>query len=206
MSCFITRLLYERKRQEFLERVEELKDENTIYVTELISCPQKRVYRISFPELTFKFDPHLLLGEMAHVGLQSYLSQAGFEVEKEIEEGVEVEGRVFKVKGRIDAYSENLIVEIKTGRPGQRLPQAHHVLQTKIYLLMTGAQRGILVYLTSDRLVEYQVDYDESLELGSLVVEYLREGKIPRWEWECRYCVFNKICPYTVSQQATPKG
>ena len=197
-------MLYEKKKQEFLERIEELKDESTIYVTDLISCPQKRLYRMSFPELTFKFDPHLVLGEMAHLGLQSYLSQAGFEIEKEIEEKVEIEGKVFKIKGRIDAYSKDLIVEIKTGRPGQRLPQEHHILQTKIYLLMTDVPKGVLVYLTSDRLVEYQVEFDENLELGSLVVDYLKGGKAPRWEWECKYCVFSKMCPYRVSQQVAP--
>ncbi|MEM1619273.1 MAG: CRISPR-associated protein Cas4 [Fervidicoccaceae archaeon] len=188
-------LLYERKRAEFAERLSELRDESVIYVVELAGCPKKREFRVRFPELTFRFDPQLILGDVAHAGLEHLLSSVGFEVEKEVSERVEVDGRVYVVKGRVDAMSEDRIVEIKTGRPGQRLPQEHHVLQLKIYMALTGSRRGTLIYVTGDRLVEFEVEAESRLALGELVLEHLRADKVPKWDWECRYCAFSRLCP-----------
>ncbi len=199
LACFITKLLYDEKLKEYRDRIEDLKSEDVIYVTDLVYCPLKRLFRIKYPELTFSFEPYYVVGEAIHRGIQSILLEKGFEIEKEIEEIVEVDGRKYRVKGRIDAYSPELVVEIKTGRSGQNIPHEHHVTQLKIYLTMTGVNKGLLFYATSDRVSEYYVYRDESLELKTLVEKHLKLERVPMWDWECRLCVFNKLCPYKVT-------
>jgi len=194
----VIKLAYERKREEFLERLKELSDESVIYVADLVSCPQKRSLRLLYPELSFKFEPHAVLGDAAHAGLQQLLAQSGFEVEKEVEDVVEVSGRAYKVKGRVDAYSKErgLVVEIKTGRSGEGLPREHHLLQVKAYMAMLGARKGLLVYLTSEKLAEFEVELDEGFDLGGLVEEHVRKKAVPKWPWECKYCPYSRLCPY----------
>ncbi len=191
----ITEFLYNIKKKEYFERLEELKRRDIIYVTDLVYCPKKRDFRIKFPELSFSFDPHLITGEMIHRGLQEILEKKGYEIEKEIEEKIEVNGETITIKGRIDAYSPNHIIEIKTGRTGQNLPHEHHILQLKLYMSITGVKKGTLLYLTSDRMVEYKFELGKSEDiLTNIVIEFLKKTRVPRWEWECKLCPYNKLC------------
>ena len=198
-ACFITKILYDEKLKEYKDRIEDLKSEDVIYVTDLVYCPLKRLFRVRYPELTFSFEPYYVVGEAIHRGIQSILLEKGFEVEKEIEKTVEVEGKKYRVKGRMDAYSPQLVVEIKTGRSGQNIPYEHHVMQLKIYLAMTGVDKGLLFYATSDRVSEYYVYRDDGLDLENLVEKHLKLERVPMWDWECRLCVFSKLCPYKVT-------
>jgi len=196
ISNIVLGILYENKLEEYKKRLEELRDPHIIYVTDLVYCPLKRLFRIKYPELTFTFDPHFIVGEMIHRGLQTILLEKGFEIEKEVEQTVVIEGEEYRVKGRIDAYSPDLLVEIKTGRSGMSIPHEHHLLQLRIYLAMTGVRKGVLVYITSDRASEYIVERDPNLTLETLVEKHLKRERVPMWDWECRICHFNRLCPY----------
>ncbi|MBW2675537.1 MAG: PD-(D/E)XK nuclease family protein, partial [Deltaproteobacteria bacterium] len=103
------------------------------------------------------------------------------------------------ITGRIDvlAYrgNEKIVYEIKTARSDVGIPHQHHIEQLRIYMNMVNAQKGILLYITPDRVTEYYVTNPMSdEELVKLVEEFLKFNG-PRYEWECNYCVYSVICP-----------
>lgn len=194
-SNVVTELLYKRRIEDFRERIEELRDPKIVYVTELISCAHKRFYRINYPELTLSFEPTLILGELLHYGLERVLEDEGFNVEVEVERDYSIDNTYYKLKGRVDALGRDCIVEIKTGRAGQKLPHQHHILQLQLYMELLDVDLGVLVYVTPDRLVEFKVRKGR-VEVEELLRDTVRDTVHPRWEWECKYCPYSKLCPY----------
>lgn len=190
----LVRTLYEWVREEHARHMEEERDPNIFYVTDLVYCPLKRSFRQEFPELSFTFKPIHVAGSLLHLGLASLLKDQGFEIEKSLEKAYEVGGRQVRVKGRVDAYRPDLIVEFKTGRPGQQLPHDHHALQLKAYLDLAGVEEGLLAYVTLDRMVEFRVEREEGL-VERLLEQHLSRTRAPLWEWECRSCAFSEYCP-----------
>ncbi len=192
-------LIYRRKEREFADRVSDATREDVVYVTDLVSCSQKRVFRLEMPLLSFRFEPPMLLGDLVHRGLEELLGDEGWVTEMEVVKRFEVDGRVVELRGRVDAalVTDNgveHVVEIKTARSIEK-PLEHHVLQLQVYLNMLGAREGSLVYITPERLLEYTFPRTE-LDLGLLVAETVRNEARPRFEWECRYCPYRRFCPY----------
>ncbi|WFO75498.1 CRISPR-associated protein Cas4 [Desulfurococcaceae archaeon MEX13E-LK6-19] len=202
-SDVITKILYEEKYRDFKERYNELIDPSIIYVTDLVSCSHKYHLRHVLPELTFAFEPPHVLGDLVHRGLEEILSAKGFKVEYPVETIVSIGEKQYHVKGRIDAYDpdKGIVVEIKTARSSQGTPHYHHIEQIRFYLLFTGAKKGVLIYITPDRIVEYSIDpWEDTGILETRVKETIDDKVHPRWDWECRYCLFNRLCPYRKEQ------
>ncbi|RLE78715.1 MAG: CRISPR-associated protein Cas4 [Thermoprotei archaeon] len=195
-SNAIIKLLYDQMLKEHEDRLSDLKSREVLYVTDLVSCSHKRELRILYPEIYFRFEPTAILGGLAHRGLEQYLIEQGFEVEKEFEIPFELDERIYRIKGRVDARKEDLVVEIKTARSDQGIPHLHHVMQLQVYLVLLDAAQGILIYITPSRLAEYRIDRVE-IDLKTLVEETVYDLRHPRWSWECKYCPFSRICAYT---------
>lgn len=201
-SYKITSLIYNVLMKEQLEKIEEAKDPSIIYVTDLVSCTHKRRLRQIFPELTLRFEPVAILGDLVHVGLEEYLKKHNYEVEVSVEKKFEIHGREYVLKGRLDAYNpeEKIVVEIKSGRTAQNLPREHHILQLKIYLELMEAEKGILIYITPEKIYEYEFERDKKINIKSMMESLINDQIHPRWSWECKYCIFQKICPYYTRQ------
>lgn len=193
----ITSIIYSKVLSKQLEKLRESRDPKVIYITDLVSCSHKHHLRKYFPELLLGFEPPLVLGDLVHLGLEKMLSESSFETEVEIEGAVVLEGNEYVIKGRVDAINreEGIAVEIKTSRSGIFLPKENHIEQLNIYLNMLGYGKGILIYITPDKLVEYEIERT-ALDIESIVRETLEDKAHPRYEWECKYCVYRKICPY----------
>ncbi len=198
----IISIIYRDRIKEQMERLEELRDPHIIYVTDLISCSHKYLLRRSFPELTIHFEPITVFGELIHRGLEAYLSDKGYVVEKPIEKTYTIDDEKYILKGRVDAYNEEegIVVEIKSGRGNHNLPREHHILQLQIYLNMLDLDKGILIYITPDRLLEFSIDRT-AIDIETMLRELVYNSVHPRWQWECKYCIFQRICPYRSPEQ-----
>ncbi len=202
-------LIYRRKEREFADRVSDATREDVVYVTDLVSCSQKRVFRLEMPLLSFRFEPPMLLGDLVHRGLEELLGDEGWVTEMEVVKRFNVDGRVVELRGRVDAAlvtddGVEHVVEIKTARSVEK-PLEHHVLQLQVYLNMLGAREGSLVYVTPERLLEYTFPRTE-LDLDLLVAETVRNEARPRFEWECRYCPYRRFCPYARLKEQERSG
>ncbi len=200
-------LLYRHRIVEYARRFKDLTNEKVIYVSDLVSCPYKRVLRIKYPFLSFEFEPKSLLGELVHIGIEELVTSMQAEEyhwakEVEVAKTVIVNNEEYVVKGRIDlvAYVKETsepkyVVEIKTTRKTVNNPLDHHVLQLQIYMDIIKAEKGVLLYVSFDKVTEFSFNR-ASINVESLVADLLMLRRVPRYEWECRYCPFKRICPY----------
>lgn len=207
LSLDVVSLLYELSRK---EREKHIRKPEVFWVTDLVRCPLKRDYELRFPELVESnvFTPTFILGELIHKGLEALLKEVmPEEVEVEVEKEQEVmlpNGSKVFLRGRADVIvkvgGEYLGIEIKTSRSDVRIPQEHHVDQSRIYNWLFNLKASILLYVTPDRVTQYVVDGRATLEE---VVERILSSKYPRYEWECRYCAYSVLCPYKVVLRQT---
>jgi len=189
---------------------------DVVHASSLPLCPLKWFYRLKYPDLAKaqQYAGYMILGKLVHFGLQKLLmelQEAGLldfkilGVEVELEKTINIERNglpvIVHVKGRADIIAEKngekLVVEIKTAKGDYNIPAPHHLEQLRIYMNMAGAGKGMLIYVTPDRIAEYPVDKPLSdFELQKLVQEfYSRKG--PRYDWECQYhCPYAVLCPY----------
>lgn len=207
----VIELLYRIQVREFEEHFKKVKEHKgkLIWASALTRCPRKWLYMLRFPEIVqAEFRGVFVLGRMAHIGLQQLLREYYMaldydkvETEVEVEKRIvlEGEGEILLV-GKADAVAykddEKIVYEIKTARSDIGIPHEHHLLQLRIYMNLVESSKGILLYLTPDRVAEYSVDEaisDEELE--SMVREFLKFNG-PKYEWECGYCQYSSICPF----------
>ena len=197
----LTQTLFKRRFND--KKNHEKKDSNTIYVTDLLYCPLKPRLREQFKELTLAeaYNPSTLQGSLIHESVERILiEELNAEVEVPVTKEITIDGKVYKLVGKIDTKKDNVIVEIKTSKTVVGIPKEEHVLQLRIYVNMLNAEHGILLYITPDRITEFYVDTGISDDkLIELVQDYVYTRRIPRQEWECKYCVFAKVCPHKVS-------
>ncbi len=205
----VLEVLYRLKQREFAERLREMSDPHVIYVTDLVSCSHKRVMRRSYPLLSFRFEPSLVIGDLVHYGLEKLLQDAGggggvWEAERPVEKRFNIDGVEYVLKGRVDLLyvvdgAPRVVVEVKTGRdlPGNE-PLEHHKLQVQVYMEMLGVGEGYLLYITPERVVEHPVER-ANLDLEAMVRDVVYNRVRPRYQWECRYCPYRRLCPYALS-------
>lgn len=196
-SNVVIKLIYEKIVSEQLSRLEDARNPYLIYVTDLTSCTYKFHMRKHYPELTLTFEPVVALGSIAHWGVGALLKEKGIEVEVEVSKIIKLNDKVYTIKGRVDAIdrANETVIEVKTARSAIGTPKEHHVKQLNVYLELTGFERGVLVYIAPDKVVEYSVTrkpVDLELEVRDLVEDRYH----PRYSWECAYCVYRKLCPH----------
>jgi len=198
---YVTRSIYEKIIGEQVNRLSELQDPRIIYATDLVLCTHKFHLKKAYPWLTLTFEPIAVLGTIAHLGIGQLLREKGLEVEVDVSREVTVNTTSYLVKGRIDALdkSSGVVIEIKTTRSTISSPQEHHVKQLNIYLNMLNYEKGILVYIAPSKIVEFSVSR-EPIDLEREVRDLLEDKYHPRYNWECSYCHFSKLCPYYTVQ------
>jgi len=184
-----------RKIEESQQHLEE-KAENEVWVSELVECSKKSELRLKMPYLDVP-SPTTLVGQLVHLGAYVALRQF-FDADYEVEAEKEIDG--IKVKGRIDAIlKEGIVVEVKFMRASvEREPLAHHVKQLRLYLWLTGLEKGVLLYVTPDGIYEHEIDMplrDEQVRM------LLQDQQAPRYEWECSYCPWSGFCEKKVRKE-----
>ncbi|RLG82989.1 MAG: CRISPR-associated protein Cas4 [Thermoprotei archaeon] len=206
MLGLITDRLYIWRIEEFRERVRS-KGENELWVTDLVSCPLKTKFVKQYAELAeaAAFTPVTVWGELTHRGFEDVLKilfpPEDVVTEVEVSKSVVVEGREYFIKGRVDAMYKDIVIELKTARSDYSIPHEHHILQVKLYLWITGKEKGILIYITPERIAEYEVTNDLTDDnVKELVLDVIKERKVPKYSWECKYCPYTKVCPKKVSE------
>ncbi|RLG89072.1 MAG: CRISPR-associated protein Cas4 [Thermoprotei archaeon] len=199
----IIELLYKLRREEFLKHRREA---NVYWVSDLVKCPIKREFEIKYPEIALSsiYSPYYILGDLIHKGLESVISEklnARVEVEKSINVQLS-NGMEVIVKGRIDSIitterGENIGIEIKSARADIGIPQQHHIDQVRIYNWLFDLTKSILIYITFNRVTEYEVVEKASTEE---VIYRIEDKKAPRYSWECGYCSYAILCPYKIAK------
>ncbi|BFI75517.1 CRISPR-associated protein Cas4 [Sulfurisphaera ohwakuensis] len=214
INLSLTQTLFRKRFND--KKAHEKKDNNTIYVTDLLYCPLKPRLREQFKELTYAeaYTPSTLQGSLIHDSIERILSEElNAEVEVPISKEIKVRDQVYTLVGRADAIKDNAVIEIKTSRNDSSIPRVEHILQLKIYLNMLNSNPnwnkrlsqngtqfyGILLYITPDRITEFRIEDEISEDkLSELVQDFICTRTTPKHDWECKYCIFAKVCPNKV--------
>jgi CRISPR-associated protein Cas4 len=144
-----------------------------------------------------------IVGNEVHLKLQDVLKEEGYEIEV----GVSIKVGEFKLVGRIDALKDDgedaHIIEFKVVQEIPQEPYESHALQVQAYLLMTGLEKGYLVYLArkDGRVKVFKVTKDKKalkkvVERAYLLYKALKEKTPPppeRGPW-CNTCLFTLTC------------
>jgi CRISPR-associated exonuclease Cas4 len=200
--------IFEKKISEFQSHTRE-KDE--IYVTDLVQCPLKYHFSKNYRELELQtiFEPQIILGDLVHLGFHEIIrkifgNETVIMTEVELKNIIEYEGITYTIKGRADNIiktqdGETFIIEVKSAKSSLGIPHQHHIQQLQIYLWMTGIKKGILVYFTNDKITEYflETKYNNSY-IQNMIRQLIEMNPAPKYDWECDYCPFIKICPRAV--------
>jgi len=144
-----------------------------------------------------------VVGNDIHLKLQDVLKEEGYQIEV----GVSIKIGEFKLVGRVDALKDDgedpHIIEFKTVEEVPQGPYESHVLQVQAYLLMTGLEKGYLVYLArkDGRVKVLKVTKDRKalkkvIERAYILFKALKEKTPPppeRGPW-CNTCQFVLTC------------
>ena len=179
---------------EHMKYATERKD-NEIFVSELVLCKQRAEFNKRY---YYMYQPNnsALIGKLIHRGLELFL-YAFNQVEYEKEFSKQLGDYI--VRGRVDVITEDEVIEIKTGMDHRDTkPSEHHLQQVRLYMWLTGKQKGRIVYVTYGKLAEYEVtDACSDDEVAYMIDNWLS----PRYEWECDYCQFKNLCPHRVERK-----
>jgi len=169
-------------------------------VSELMMCAEKHEMKLRYPDIveSADFTPRFILGTMLHRGIQAnVITMEEWDAEALFARDIEVEGRRLVVVGFPDLVKRDMseLIEIKYAGALRLDPLEHHVLQVRGYLWLTNAGLGRLWYFTPDRMAEFLI---EQPLRDDDVIRMLAEPRRPAYpDWECRYCFFSRLCPYT---------
>lgn len=189
------------------------KKENEIYVTELLHCTLR-------PKDETPTIP-LIRGTAIHEGLEKLLKEYG-ELEIEFEKEVRKQYGEYVLIGRLDGVTKDgTIIEFKSVSKPPEFPYEQHIYQVLIYMIMTGAQQGLIVYIGSNEIEEFLVKKDnvngkevwtiKRIETGETtfteykiddnwiykqIVAYTTKTLIAPFD-ECKFCKIRGTCKYT---------
>jgi CRISPR-associated protein Cas4 len=144
-----------------------------------------------------------IVGNDVHLKLQDVLREEGYQIEV----GLKIKIGEFMLIGRIDALKDDgedpHLIEFKTVQEIPQEPYESHVLQVQAYLLMTGLEKGYLVYLSrkDGRVKVFKVVKDKKalkklVERAYIFYKALKEKTPPppeKGSW-CNNCPFTLTC------------
>jgi len=184
----------------YMRRFQPERDPKRIRVHEVVSCLRKSFLTRVFPRpIAAEKAVILFIGEHVHLILGEELRRHGWRVE----EPVEAMRNGVALTGHPDAWRDGTVLELKTIFTLPREPLEHHLRQTRIYMALTGAGEGYLVYIGRGRggVRVFQVSpcggvldwaFGRAVTLSRCLLEMVAPPKEPGWL--CRYCEYVDLC------------
>jgi len=167
---------------------------DTYAVYEVLECRAKVQFTRALPYTIMNniTQPTCIIGILVHEGFSTVFSEE-CKVNRIFSKTIIVDGKEYTINGWPDYYDGQRVIELKfTSHPVRDVDQKH-VLQVRMYMWLTGAKEGYLLYITPRRVYEFKVEEPMTDEE---VAELIRNWPSPRDPSECNQCSFRNICPY----------
>ena len=165
---------------------------NVVHVSELVQCRKKSILANKFPEV-ITVEPRMFLGKVVHRGIQEWFKEKyNAKIEAEGDKAI----LDVIITGHADVLTDDFVVEVKYARDVyQNQPYDHHISQVKTYMWLFERELGWLLYITPERMVEFQL---RGAPKDDEIMMLYDTWSSPRYPWECDYCQFSKICSQAV--------
>ena len=180
------------------------KGKKVVYVTDLLHCTIRP--REEIPAIP------LIRGTAIHEGIEKLLKEHG-EIEIEFEKEVRKQFNEYTLVGKLDGLTkDNIVIEFKSVYKPPQFPYEPHIYQTLIYMNITGSNKGLLVYLGNNDIIEFEITEGQirNIETGQAffgqykvddewiekqIIAYVTKTLIATFD-ECKFCEINKSCKY----------
>lgn len=176
--------MLEEKLMEAQQKWSRVRTIEEIPAKQLVFCWKR--YSEQRPEELLK-NPRVIIGTLVHRGIEHYFGQPDNEdavIKKRIDEYV--------IVGLPDYMTDDTVYEFKYATSPPSQPKEWDLRQLRIYMWMTGKQKGELVYITPMRIKSFVIDEPMS---DDEIKELLRY-KWAKYKWECSTCPFRHECKY----------
>jgi CRISPR-associated exonuclease Cas4 len=190
----------EARRRELLNKYRS----EVVFVHELVQCPLKRIYSARYRAIdeASLYNPRFIVGQMIEDAAKLHLSSEIDLESRNVEKLIEVDGQRVVVAGSIDAYSSGHgAIEIKYLTGLYNTPHDHHIKQLAIYLNLAGLQKGELLQISPEGIKSVEVSPISDDELARMVRNTLTGETAPLYDWECKLCQYEFICPRSVARE-----
>ncbi len=172
---------------------------NSYAVYEVLECKAKVEFTRALPYTIINtiIIPSSLIGLLVHEGFGTVFSEKCSQFCKIYSKEIDVDGQKYVINGWPDYYDGSKIIELKFTTHPVKEPESRHIQQVRMYLWLTGAREGYLLYMTPRKLYEFKID--NPMNDGE-VVELIRNWSSPRDPSECAQCMFKSVCPYSIEK------
>lgn len=170
-----------------------------IWISDVVYCLRRAFFSYLLP-LQKQFNDAQLAGIFIHRLIQDQLSKEGFEIEKRVEYDL---GEGWKLVGRIDAWCDDTVIEIKTVKGQIQEIPPYWIDQANVYAYLseTPKLKLIVVDKTTGHFEEYIYDVDEDRAIDVIkkaehVKDCIINRTLPdgRMDWCKKYCGYSVIC------------
>ncbi len=167
---------------------------DTYAVYEILECRAKVQFTraLPFTIASNMVQPSSIVGMLLHEGF-SVIFEDECRDNRVFSKSIVVDDREYTINGWPDYYDGTRVIELKFTTHVVREPDQRHVKQVRMYMWLTGAKEGYLLYITPKRIHEFKVREPMTDEE---VADLVRNWTSPRDPAECTQCIFRNICPY----------
>ena len=122
--------------------------------------------------------------------MEDLLLKRGYKVEQKARKWI----GDYIISGRADAINDDHVVEIKY-KGWYKQVSTWEATQLGVYMNLFDRKVGYLVYISPNAITwhKHTLPLDDEVILG-----HIRNYASPRFDWECRNCGYNSICPLSV--------
>lgn len=159
-------------------------DECVWYVTDLIKCGNNRRNLTAHETARLSIKPSLVIGSLVHSGIQRIFEQYGWVSEVSTNKNIDN----YTIRARCDMIKGNEIIEFKYTSYLQNniwASKRNNIDQCKIYNNLFDTDVVHLIFLSPKSMM--QVDIKDRFTDND-ILEMIENPKIPRYDWECKYC------------------
>lgn len=199
---------YRIEREERRAELQEKYGAPVFFVHELLECPHKREMRKKFPEIEVAsmYNPRFVVGWLIEEAVKHLL---GVKQEQYYwDRLVTVDGQTIVIAGGIDSRDPETgkVIEVKYLSSLYKSPHEHHIMQLGIYLWGVGEREGELWEFSPKGTVFLPVEALTDEEVENIVRDAIKGDKMPKFEFECDFCWFERFCSHSISKRRVKKG
>ncbi len=195
VTHFVLRKLYHYYVNKYFSWLVNEQYRSDVYaVYEVLECRAKVQFTRALPYTIMSniTQPSSIVGILLHEGFSAIFAEENRE-NRVFSKTVIVDGREYTINGWPDYYDGQRVIELKfTSHPIREADQKH-IQQVRMYMWLTGAKEGYLLYVTPRRIYEFKISEPMSDEE---VASLIRDWPSPRDPSECSQCTFRNVCPY----------
>jgi CRISPR-associated exonuclease Cas4 len=182
---------YKIQREMSRKELEKKYGKPIVFAHEITGCSLKSEFAKKFSELDVaaSFNPKMMVGEIVEYGIEKFMQSLGYTKFNDV---LIMDIGDVVIAGSPDYISSDKKTLVDVKYSYNPVTREHHIDRMRIYLTLSNADRGILLYISPFGVKSYEVK--EKMDISEIKTR-ITFVSIPRYLWECKYCTYADFCP-----------